>query len=107
MNNDDLLRLITQNFYRMLSAKTNEGANVITVDFSKLPQFYSFAIPQPVIYEAHADPMTINALDLIEMTMPGLWGYANNAGLKKVEICTCCGKEHNHRKGGGDEHRTR
>lgn len=87
---------LARTFRKMLSAKAY-SENIVEVDFSKLPERWRFAIPVSIGVATYTDPTTVNGLDLIKNTLPGLWGYAKNAGLENLNICTCCGKDHNHK----------
>ncbi len=85
-------RELAKQFYRALVAVGSDNGSTVTIDFSRLPQKWVFAIPGTVTLVKEKEPPVINALDLIEATLPGLWGYAENAGLKKEECCLRCGK---------------
>ena len=83
---------LTRKFHDLLKA-SSDGEKVI-VDFTELPEQFVFAIPQPVCRVSVEDPIQINALDIIEKTLPGLYGYAQHSRLGDVKICSCCGKVH-------------
>ena len=88
---------LARQFYRLLKAA--ESNNVVRVDFSQLPESWNFAIPHPLTIISDKPPQTVNALKVIENTLPGLWGYAEAAGVQRWESCTRCYKTFDIRTG--------
>jgi len=83
-------RHLAQQFYNALKVSSENGR--IVFDFRGIPQVYSIQMPSIYGFMNEVKPPVVNALDLFRDFLPGLWGYAENAGMKSQEVCTRCHK---------------
>ena len=83
---------ITRQFYKLIKAYIDYDGTV-TINFSRLPREFKFAIRLPLVIENKIEPPIIDAYQLIEMATPGIAGYFNNDRFKNINICMYCNKE--------------
>jgi len=83
---------LARQFYKAISTAAGSGHGRVTIDFTNVRPKWDIQFPQIVGILDESDPPVIDMLDLIEKMVPGLWGYAENAGARKLEVCTRCHK---------------
>lgn len=97
MSEENEIRAIKKAIYDLIEHKIDisfETALIIKLDFSHLPKEFLIANPRPPTNFKEETMITISVDNILRNVIPGLWGYANNAGIVEKNIYKCpeCGK---------------